>query len=70
MTAAPQEVTATLVDQLAEGGRTVVAVGLALSRGRILVEKAMARFALYGVVPVIFAAIRTGPTVNAAPAEG
>jgi hypothetical protein len=30
----------------------------------------MARFALHGVVPVIFAAIRTGPTVNAAPAEG
>ena len=53
MTAAPQEVTATLVDQLAESGRTVGAVGLALSRGLILVEKAMARFALHGVVPVI-----------------
>ena len=46
------------------------AVGLALGRGLILVEKAMAPFGLHGVVPVIFAAIRTGPTVNAAPAEG
>jgi hypothetical protein len=70
MTAAPQEVTATLVDQFGESGRTVGAVGLALSRGLILVEKAIARFALHGVVPVIFAAIRTGPTVNVAPAEG
>ena len=70
MTAAPQEVTATLVDQLAEGGRTVGAVGLALGQGLILVEKAMVSFARHGVVPVIFAAIRTGPAVNATPAEG
>ena len=60
------------------GGRAVrsmraaeqsAAVGLALSPGPLLVEKAMARFALRAVVPVIFATIRTGPAVNAAPAE-
>ena len=45
-------------------------MSLVLSRGLSLVEKAMAPFGLHGVVAVIFAAIRTGPTVNAALPKG
>jgi hypothetical protein len=63
--AAPQEVPVTLVDQTGLAARRQNSRRWVRSEpGTDLGEKAMATFGPHGVVPVIFAAIRTGLTVD------